>query len=74
MNPALLETNPTLAETIENLKSAYEKSYDFSSVADQATFVEAVAEFAKTIALSGKSASIKVSVGSSGISTLVVES
>ena len=57
---------PDMAREVERLQR-FEGSYDFSSMADQATFAEALQMLGRHLAVHGKSGSIRIHVGGSGI-------
>lgn len=68
----LREKNPAMAESIEAYRRKYEKTYNFSDVADQATFYEAMVEMGRHVATNAAGASLELKVSTDGVSHVEV--
>ena len=58
--------NPDVAELVERWNNRYAKSYDLSSVREQADFYEGVLEMAKHMASSSSTGQLSLTLGPSG--------
>lgn len=72
LNPELVENDPQLAEIVEQIISRYDRSFDFSNLADQSTFAEAMHELGQHLALNKAKGQISISHGSKGINGLSI--
>ena len=74
MHPGLVENSPELAEAIQSIMDRFDRSYKFSKIEDQATFVEGMQEIGQHLALNNSTATLKVEVSSGGIVQVTVTS
>lgn len=66
----LIQNNPALSDLVTRWKSKYERSYDLSSVLDQADFYEGVVEIARHMAAASSSGRMELTVNPNGPCTL----
>ena len=66
----LIQNNPVLADLVSRWKSKYERSYDLSSVLDQADFYEGVMEITRHMAAASSTGRMELSVNPNGPCTL----
>lgn len=66
MNEILQQKNPSLAELVQRWESKYARSYDLSSVKEQADFYEGVLEMARHMASASRTGSLQLNVGPNG--------
>lgn len=65
-NQILRQKNPDLANLLDRWVDKYERSYDLSSVRDQADFYEGVLEMARHMASASSTGRLNLAVGPSG--------
>jgi len=68
----LKQNDPEMAEVLERWRSRYEKDYDLTGRADQATFYEGVTEMARHMAVTAKTGTAKLTVSNDGASGLTI--
>jgi hypothetical protein len=66
------EKNPAAAKFIETWRSKYQRSYDFTDVADQAIFYEGMLEMARFVATNNGGANLEVAASTEGVSGVTV--
>ena len=66
LNPEIQSESPNLAKEIEQLQR-FERNYDFSRMADQATFYEGMQQLARFCAQHSRQGRISIGVGGTGI-------
>lgn len=67
MNEILQQKNPSLADLVQRWQSKYaNKSYDLTSVKEQADFYEGVLEMARHMASASKDGRLQLTVGPNG--------
>lgn len=67
MNETLQQKNPALSDLVDRWHSKYgNRSYDLTSVRDQADFYEGVLEMARHMASASSAGQLQLNVGPSG--------